>query len=194
MTRVQLRRLRRVPYRNVVLALVLGVVAAACGGDERSVLRSGERQPTGITVTSPAFASKRAVPERYSCEGENLPPPLRWQGTPPGTAELAVVVEDPDAPKGTFVHWIVVGIDPATTAIEPETLPPGARVLPGSSDNATYVGPCPPEGSGAHHYFFEVYALSRRPDLADGAPPLDKVRAIRGAASAGGWLVGTFKT
>jgi len=174
-----------------VLAVCL--LAGACGGGEKSVLQSGERRPTGMIVTSTAFKAKAAVPERYSCEGENIPPPLRWEGTPPGTAELAVVVEDPDAPNGTFVHWIAVGIEPATTSIDPESLPPGAEVLAGSSDNPTYVGPCPPDGSGTHHYFFEVYALPRRPDLPAGAPPLDKVRAIRREASAGGWLVGTFK-
>ncbi len=157
------------------------------------MLQSGERQPKGMKVTSPAFGPERPVPERYSCEGENLPPPLRWEGTPPGTAELAVVIEDPDAPSGTFVHWIAVGIDAAITTIEPEALPPGARVLAGSSDNPTYVGPCPPDGSGTHHYFFEVYALPRRLDLPSGAPPLDQVRTIRKEASAGGWLVGTFK-
>ncbi len=171
----------------------MAVVASGCGGGaERTVLQPGERQPTGISVTSTAFRAKGAVPERYSCEGENIPPPLRWQGTPPGTAELSLVVEDLDAPRGTFVHWIVVGIDPATTALEPEALPPGAEVLPGSTDNPTYVGPCPPDGSGTHHYFFQVYALPRRLDLPDAAPPLEKVRAIRSAASAGGWLVGTF--
>ena len=187
--------MRRIVTPRWVVSLVLMVMlvlVTACGDDTPSVLQPGERAPTGITVTSPAFEPGRPVPERYSCQGENLPPPLRWQGVPAGTAELAVVVEDPDAPTGTFVHWVVVGIDPATAANEPETLPPGATVLPGSSDNPTYVGPCPPEGSGTHHYFFEVYALPRRPDL--GGSPLDKVRAIRAAASAGGWLIGTFKT
>lgn len=185
--------MRRAAIRTIAVALALSVVAAGCGGGEKSVLQSGERKPSGMKVTSTAFKAKAAVPERYSCEGENVPPPLRWEGTPPGTSELAIVVEDADAPSGTFVHWIAVGIEPATAGIEPETLPPGAEVLAGSSDNPTYVGPCPPDGSGTHHYFFEVYALPRRPDLPAGAPPLDKVRAIRKAASAGGWLVGTFK-
>ena len=149
--------------------------------------------PGGMTVTSSAFGAGEAVPERFSCEGENVPPPLRWRGTPAGTSELAVVVEDPDAPGGIFVHWIVVGIPPTTTSVGPTALPPGARVLPGSSDNPTYIGPCPPDGDGVHRYHFEVYALRSPPPLADGSTPLEKVRAIRGAAVAGGELIGTFE-
>jgi Raf kinase inhibitor-like YbhB/YbcL family protein len=164
-------------------AVVASCLAVACGG---------ERMPTGMRVTSPAFAHKAPVPERFSCEGENVPPPLRWSRAPEGTAELAVVVEDPDARNDTFVHWLVVGIDPRTTALEPDGLPAGATVLPGSSDNRTYIGPCPPDGSGTHRYFFEVYALPRRPRLAERDRPLEKVRAIRRAASAGGYMIGTF--
>ena len=163
--------------------LIAALLMAACGGDG----------PTGMRVTSPAFAAGQPIPERFSCLGENVPPPLRWKGTPEGTAELAVVVEDRDAPEGTFVHWIMVGIDPGTTRIESDALPPGARVLLGSSDNPTYIGPCPPRGSGTHRYSFEVYALPRRVELAESSPPAEKARAIRRAASAGGRLEGTFR-
>ena len=149
--------------------------------------------PGGMRLTSPAFDPGRPIPERYSCEGENVPPPLRWDGTPAGARELALVLEDPDAPGETFVHWIVVGIDRATTALEPSSSPPGAQVLPGSSDNPTYIGPCPPDGGGPHRYYFQVYALDRRPELADEAGPVEKVRAIRRAAMAGGQLMGTFE-
>ena len=103
------------------------------------------------------------------------------------------MVEDLDTSGGTIVHWIVDGIDPATTSIDSETLPTGATVLAGSSDSPTCVGMGPADGSGTHHYFFEDYALPRRLDLPSDAPPLDKVRTIRREASAGGWLVGTFK-
>ncbi len=165
---------------GAVLAVIL---VAACGG---------ERMPTGLRVTTPAFAAKRPIPERFSCEGENVPPPLRWSGTPAGTAEMAVVVEDADANPDPFVHWMVVGIPSTTVALEPDALPEGAMVLPGSSDNATYIGPCPPQGSGTHRYYFQVYALPRRPQLPERAPPVEKVRAIRRAALAGGYVAGTF--
>jgi Raf kinase inhibitor-like YbhB/YbcL family protein len=179
---------------TTLLALVTALaLLAGCAEDgERDLLGPGEREPTGMKVTSPAFEADKPVPERFSCEGDNVPPPLRWDEPPRGTSELAVVVEDPDAPRGIFVHWIVVGIKPDTTGMEPDRLPEGARVLPGSSDNAAYVGPCPPDGGGTHRYFFEIYALRRQPDIRDGMGPVEKVRAIRKAASAGDWLVGTF--
>ncbi len=155
---------------------------------------SAERQPTGMDLTSPAFANEGDIPERFSCLGENVPPPLRWSPVPPrSAAELALVIEDRDAPRGRFVNWLVVGIDPATTRLEPDALPPGARVLEGSSGNDTYVGPCPPDGSGVHRYVFQVYALSHRPELPADATPLENVRAVRRAARAGGILVGTFE-
>jgi Raf kinase inhibitor-like YbhB/YbcL family protein len=175
----------------VVLALA-GLLTGACshkgGGQAGSV---DQRAPTGMTVTSPAFENGGTVPERYSCEGENVPPALRWRGTPAGTAQLAVVVEDPDAPRGPFVHWIVVGIDPATTALDADRLPPGATVLEGSSDNPTYIGPCPPNGDKAHRYSFDVYALPSRGTVA-GRSPVERVRAIRREATAGGRLTGRF--
>lgn len=174
------------------------MIAAACsgGGDEgesrRQLLQPGERMPGGMTISSPAFRAGQAIPERFSCEGENVPPPLRWSPAPPAARELALVVEDPDAPGQIFVHWIVVGIDPRTTSITPDGPIPGAVVLEGSSDNATYIGPCPPDGDGAHRYHFEIYALGKPPRLVDGARPIEVVRAIREAAVAGGQVVGTF--
>jgi len=191
---VDTTRTRRSGRLAGVLALVVAAVLAGCAKDatDFGVLAAGETMPDGITVTSTAFLAGEAVPERYSCEGENIPPPLAWKGVPPGTAELAVVIEDPDAPDGTFVHWLVVGIDPAATGLSGTTLPPGAEVLPGSSDNPTYIGPCPPNDDGDHRYVFEVYALRRRPALDTAATPVDKVRAVRNAAVAGGFLLGTF--
>lgn len=182
--------------RRLVAFLLTVVIAGggACSDDaaDIGVLADGEVMPAGITVTSTAFDGGDPVPERFSCEGENVPPPLAWKGVPAGTTELAVVVEDADAPGGIFVNWLVVGVDAKATALSPAALPPGAEVLPGSSDNPTYIGPCPPNGDGDHRYVFEVYALRRRPALDTLAGPVEKVRAIRAAAEAGGYLLGTF--
>lgn len=179
----------------VVALLASSLLWAACSSEPtgRRVLGPDERMPEGMTLTSPAFEDGRPIPERYSCEGENLPPPLRWTGTPAGAAELALIVEDPDATGQIFVHWIVVGIDPATTSIEPGPPPAGAVMFDGSSGMDAYIGPCPPDDSGKHHYHFEIYALEARPRLVEGSRPIEKVRAIRKAAIAGGKLVGTFE-
>lgn len=175
----------------IAVALVAGCSSEP--NDEDAGLAPGGRMPGGMTMVSTAFEAGDAVPERFSCEGENVPPPLRWDGIPPGTGELALVIEDPDAPDGIFVHWLVVGIDPATREVGPSGPPPGARVLPGSSDNPTYIGPCPPDGAGNHRYFFQIYALQAAPHLPDTATPLERVRAIRTAATASGVLMATFQ-
>ena len=178
------------PRRALLAVLVAVASAGACAGGAGPG-PTGDQAPKGMRVTSAAIGEGRPIPERYSCVGENVPPPLRWSGTPRGTAQLAVVVEDPDAPGGSFFHWIVVGIDPATTALDGDRLPAGASVLEGSSDNPTYIGPCPPDGDGAHRYFFDVYALGSRAAVA-GTTPVERVRNIRRSALAGGRLTGTF--
>jgi Raf kinase inhibitor-like YbhB/YbcL family protein len=108
-----------------------------------------------------------------------------------GTAEVALVVDDPDAPRGTFVHWVVTGLDPADGRLAEGAVPPGARQLPNSAGKAAWTGPCPP-GGPAHHYRFTVYALQRPPEVAGDADPEQAVEAIEAAASARGRLVGTF--
>jgi Raf kinase inhibitor-like YbhB/YbcL family protein len=166
------------------LALSTALLAGAC---------TGERMPSGIRLTSPEFGNGEPIPERYSCEGDNVPPPLRWTAPPSGTRELALALQDPDAPTGVFVHWLVVGIPSETRSLAPGTLPEGATVLEGSSDNPTYIGPCPPDGDDEHRYYFQIYALTERPRLAPDGDPNEAVKAIRRAATAGGGLVGTFR-
>jgi len=110
---------------------------------------------------------------------------------PEGTAGVALVVDDPDAPRGTYVHWILVGLDPATEGLAEGAVPAGARQLPNSAGDAAWAGPCPP-GGPAHHYRFTVYALRQQPEVADDADPEAAVEAIEAAATARGRLVGTF--
>ena len=175
------------------MTVVLACWLASCSGDERpAFLVDGERMPGGMHVSSTAFEAGQPIPEIHSCEGENLPPPLAWRGVPESAEELALVIEDPDAPDETFVHWLVVGIDPATSALTGPEPPAGADVLPGSSDNPTYIGPCPPDNDGDHRYYFQVYALPERLELDERAPPLENVRTVREAAVAGGYVEGTF--
>lgn len=179
----------------LAVLLTVCLLWGACSREPagRRLLEPGERMPDGMTLTSSEFEDGEPIPERYSCEGENIPPPLRWSGAPAGTREFALVIEDPDATGAIFVHWIVTAIDPAVSSIAPGPLPAGAVQYEGSSDMAAYIGPCPPEDGGRHRYHFEVYALRDRPRLVAGTRPIEKVRAIREAAVAGGTLVGTFE-
>ena len=178
--------------RLPVLALVFTLAATACSDD-----RDSASSPTSVlrletlAVTSPAFDEGEEVPERFSCEGENVPPPLRWSDIPEGTRELVLVMTDPDAPSGTFIHWAVWGIDPTVTGID-GTLPEGAVEGMSSSGKATYIGPCPPNGDDPHRYHFEVIALSAQLPLEAGAT-VDELRdEVEDLAISSGVLTGKF--
>ena len=143
-----------------------------------------------ITVSSSAFQDGQPIPERFTCDGDGDAPPLTWDDVPTDAAALALVVDDPDAPNGTFVHWIVLDIPVATTGSEAGAVPSGATQAKNSAGKASYVGPCPP--SGIHHYRFTVYALSRRTGLRDGADMRKALAAIESAATHQGRLVGAY--
>jgi Raf kinase inhibitor-like YbhB/YbcL family protein len=142
-----------------------------------------------ITVSSTAFADGADVPRRYTCDGENVSPPLSFAGVPPDTEELGLLVEDPDAPSGTFVHWVAWGIDPAKAALAEGEAPSGTGT--NGFGRRGYAGPCPPRGA-PHRYVFTVFALSRRPDLAPGASADDLRRAAAGTVLAEGRLVARY--
>jgi Raf kinase inhibitor-like YbhB/YbcL family protein len=146
--------------------------------------------PATIDVTSSAFAADEEIPVAYSCAGQNISPPLVWTGVPEEARELALVVDDPDAPRGTFTHWIVFGLPPSTTSLEENSVPAGAKQAKNSTGRAEYAGPCPP--SGTHHYRFTVYALDAPLELSEGAGTEQALDAISEHAVAQGRLVGLF--
>jgi len=121
-----------------------------------------------FVLESRAFDNDSRIPERYTCDGDDLSPPLRWSNQPASTMSFAIVMDDPDAPSGTFVHWVIWNIGAGATELE-ESVPPSADLPDGrhqgvNSARATgYRGPCPP--SGTHRYFFKLYALDSRLDL-----------------------------
>jgi Raf kinase inhibitor-like YbhB/YbcL family protein len=160
----------------LVAAVLVAVGLAACGGGRGGI-------PDTIAVTSPAFAAGSDIPVRFSCEGDNLSPPLAWRGVSTKARSLAVVVEDPDAPSGVFVHWVLVGLDPRRTALAEGERPAGSTTGQASSEASEYVGPCPPDGQ-RHHYRFTVYALRR--------PAAPTVASITANATAKGTLVAFF--
>ena len=171
--------------------LVLTASAMSCSGGQGS--RSEEtvvEAPDVITVSSPSFQNGQSIPARFTCDGDGDAPPLLWEGVPEDAASLARIVDDPDAPRGTFVHWVLLDLPAGTTGLAEDTIPSGAVQARNSAGEASYFGPCPP--SRRHHYRFTIYALSQATGLRDGAE-LDKaLHAVESTATAQGRLVGTY--
>jgi Raf kinase inhibitor-like YbhB/YbcL family protein len=144
-----------------------------------------------FTLQAPGFEHGEQIPRRNSCEGEDVSPALSWSGEPQGTRSLALVVDDSDAPVGTFTHWLGWGLDPGALGLgEGEAAP-----LEGRNDFGTsgYRGPCPPPGHGRHRYSFRLYALDSELDLRPGADKGELERALEGRTLAVAELIGTFE-
>ena len=143
-----------------------------------------------LEVTSTAFGANEAIPPDYTCNGRSTTPPLSWSKVPSNTRSIAILVDDPDAPKGTFTHWLVTGIPPTTTSLpEGGALPSGAVAAKNGKGSAGYTGPCPP--SGRHHYYFHIYALDTA--ITTPASKSEFLAAIDGHTLAEGALVGTYQ-
>jgi Raf kinase inhibitor-like YbhB/YbcL family protein len=180
-----------------VLALLFLTLCGCGGATNKPTAQSASTsastaEPGTFSLSSPAFADNTPIPAEYSCKGRNVPPTLRWQNIPSGTASLALVLDDPDASSGLYVHWVVTGIPPSTTEINDGQLPQGTTVGLNSGGMTQYSGPCPPSGSGVHHYHFQLYALSGALDLAPTTPARQAAQNIANAATAHAELVGLF--
>lgn len=150
-----------------------------------------------MTLSSPAFAEGGPIPARFTCDGADVSPPLALGDVPAQAQSLALIVDDPDAPRGTFVHWLVWNLPP-TLAQLPEGVPPRdpppalGELRQGTNDfhELGYRGPCPPRGE--HRYRFHLYALDARLDLAPGARRDELERALRGHVLAEARLTGVY--
>ena len=140
-----------------------------------------------LTISSPAFQNEGEIPSRYTCDGENINPPLYIENIPPSANSLVIIVEDPDAPKGNFTHWLVWNIEPAKTIGEDSV--PGTVGLNNFGNNS-YGGPCPP--SGAHRYYFRVYALDTRLTIPPNSDKKALEQAIKTHVIAEGVLMGRY--
>lgn len=149
---------------SLLPAVVLGWLAAVLGGGAGAL--AGATPMMNFVLTSDAFSEGGAIPERYTCEGEDVSPPLAWAGVPAGTRSLALIVDDPDAPdpaapKLTWVHWVLYDLPPVAgglkEAVAALALPAGTRQGVNDWKRVGYGGPCPP--IGRHRYFFKLYAL-----------------------------------
>jgi Raf kinase inhibitor-like YbhB/YbcL family protein len=143
-----------------------------------------------LKITCPAFSMNGSIPSRYTCDGKDVNPPLLIGNLPSGTQSLALIVDDPDAPGGTWVHWVVWNMGPDTREIAENTLPPDA--LQGMNDfqRRAYGGPCPP--SGTHRYFFKLYALDAKLKLGTGAIKAALEASMQGHVLAKAELVGRY--
>jgi Raf kinase inhibitor-like YbhB/YbcL family protein len=150
-----------------------------------------------LTITSSAFKAGAAIPAAYSCDGADQSPALSWSGMPPGTKRVALILDDPDAPAGTWVHWVVYDL-PADAmqlqagVVKAETLPNAAKQGLNDFRKIGYNGPCPPPGK-PHRYTFRLYALDRPTGLPPRASKAQVLRAIDGHVVAQAELVGTYQ-
>jgi Raf kinase inhibitor-like YbhB/YbcL family protein len=112
-----------------------------------------------LELESSALSEGATVPVRFTCDGDDLSPPLSWSGVPEGATELHISVTDPDAPSGTFTHWSVIGIDPSSAGVDEGSTPPGGTAEQNSFGASGYGGPCPPRGHDPHRYVFTLEAL-----------------------------------
>jgi len=140
-----------------------------------------------LTITSSVFENKGFIPARYTCDGEDVNPPLSIDGVPVRTESLVLIVDDPDAPMGTWDHWVVWNI-PSVTKIEENSVP-GTEGL-NDFRKLSYGGPCPP--SGTHRYYFKVYALDKKLDLPSNSRKRDVEKAMEGHILAKGEIMGLY--
>jgi Raf kinase inhibitor-like YbhB/YbcL family protein len=180
----------RIRQASLLVAIAVLVVGALAGPSfARSPAEKSKVKK--ITVTSAAFGNNKAIPSGFTCDGSNASPPLKFGSVPKAAKDVALIMSDPDAPSGTFVHWVAWHLPRA--GLPEQTLPAGIVQGKNSFGNAAYGGPCPPAGSPPHHYILTVSAVSKQITLAPGATA-DEVRAaIKGNVLAEGKLTGTYQ-
>jgi len=185
-------RCREAPKETMVplgvrtrLAIAIGLAALLIGAGG-----------VGMELTSQAFHAGDMIPAKYTCDGQDISPPLRWSDPPTGTQSFALISDDPDAPMGTWVHWVIWNI-PSSARVLEEHFPKTASLPNGASQGTTdfhrvgYGGPCPP--SGTHRYFFKLYALDATLNLPSSATKKDLEKAMQGHILAQTELMGTYQ-
>jgi hypothetical protein len=185
--------------RKIVFSLILAVIVSTafqCKSNNKPILKVNKQETSmDIKIKSTAFEDGGLIPVKYSCDGENVSPPLFWSTTAAGIKSYALICDDPDAPAGTWVHWVIYNI-PENAAALPEFVPAGKNLDNGSSQglndfgNTSYGGPCPP--SGTHRYFFKIYAIDTILNLKGDVTKEILLNAIKGHIIAEGQLIGKY--
>lgn len=143
-----------------------------------------------MKITSPAFTHNTQIPAKYTCDGENINPPLEFSGIPQNTKSLVLIVDDPDAPAGIWDHWVIYNILPTVTIVFENSIPQGCIQGLNSSGKASYEGPCPP--GGKHRYFFKLYALNVVLELKGDIYKKDVEQAMRSNILEEAQLIGLY--
>lgn len=182
--------------RVLVIMTVLTITACGCERQkEPGKVREERSQDMAISVSSSAFQEGGMIPAKYTCDGQDISPPLKWAGEPEGTRSIALISDDPDAPMRTWVHWVVWNIPPSVHELaenvwpDPE-LPDGSRQGITDFNRPGYGGPCPP--SGVHRYYFKVYAMDTKLNLPSSTRKADLLKAMKGHILAEGQLMGKY--
>jgi len=180
----------------VVLGVLSILLFCSCKNHEQADSPAVGGKKMEIKITSPAFQDGGLIPPKYTADGANVSPPLQWDSVPEGTKSIALICDDPDAPVGTWVHWVLFNLPPETRELAENI--PADRALPNGASQGTsdfgrigYGGPAPP--SGTHRYFFKIYALDTQIDLAAGAKKPQLLKAMNGHILGQGQLIGKYK-
>jgi len=177
--------------KSMVITVALFVAACIFSGKV-----SGKEAMEKIDVRSSAFSEGERIPSDFTCEGADMSPPIEWSGVPARAQSIAILVDDPDAPAGDWVHWLAYDLPPSLTRL-PAGIPDGGRLPSGGSQGRSdfgslgYGGPCPP--SGTHRYFFKIYALDEVLHLKPGVTKKGLLKAMEGHVLAEGRLTGTYE-
>ena len=177
----------------VTVAMLAGMVGAGCSQEPRPA----NGQVMKIQITSAAFAGGQPIPAKYTGDGNDASPPLAWTGVPPGARSLALIADDPDAPVGTWTHWVLYDLPPGTAGLDADTpktpvLANGARQGLNDFKRTGYGGPAPPPGK-MHRYFFKLYALDAMTGRPPNASKQELLKAMNGHVLGEGQLMGTYQ-
>jgi len=184
--------------KKIIVSLTLVFLLGACSKNDR---KKEDSEKTGgaqmaLKITSPAFEEGGMMPSQFTCDGEDVSPSLSWTGVPEKTKSIALICDDPDAPMGTWVHWVLFNLPPEVTELA-EAIPHGDTLANGARQGVTsfgehgYGGPCPP--SGTHRYFFKLYALDTMLTIDVKSSKDDLVAAMEGHILSEGQLMGKYK-
>jgi Raf kinase inhibitor-like YbhB/YbcL family protein len=180
--------------KYLLICIVAVILLSSCSSATSTPTPEGNMS---LELKSDAFANGQSIPAKYSCIGKNISPALTWNDPPAGTQSFALIMDDPDAPGGTWVHWVLYNIKPDWRSLQEDLPMTGKNIDPNavffgtnSSGNIRYDGPCPP--SGTHRYYFKLYALDTQIGLLPGATKEKILEQMQGHILAQGELIGTF--